>query len=113
TVYVSEKDGLTALVDKDGDEVTDEYRKIATWPFGGNYHEFAFGLLYEKGHFYVSTGIAMVPGGATQDPQNVPNRGSTLKINKKTGKVSYVAGGLRTPNGLGRGPDGSIFATDN
>ncbi|MFC8659658.1 family 16 glycoside hydrolase [Streptomyces parvus] len=113
TIYVSEKDGLTALVDEDGDEVTDEYRQIATWPFGGNYHEFAFGLLYEKGHFYVSTGIAMVPGGATQDPQNVPNRGSTLKINKKTGKVSYVAGGLRTPNGLGWGPEGEIFATDN
>ncbi|MFD5899286.1 MULTISPECIES: family 16 glycoside hydrolase [unclassified Streptomyces] len=113
TLYVSEKDGLTALIDKDGDEVTDEYRKIATWPFGGNYHEFAFGLLYEKGHFYVSTGIAMVPGGATRDPQLVPNRGSTLKINKATGKVSYVAGGLRTPNGLGWGPEGDIFVTDN
>jgi hypothetical protein len=113
TVYVSEKDGLTALVDTNGDEVTDTYRTIATWPFGGNYHEFAFGLLYEKGYFYVTTGIAMVPGGATADPQPVPNRGSTLKISKDTGAVSYVAGGLRTPNGLGRGPGGELFVTDN
>jgi hypothetical protein len=113
TIYVSEKDGLTALVDANGDEVADEHRTIATWPFGGNYHEFAFGLLYEKGYFYVTTGIAMVPGGATADPQPVPNRGSTLKINRSTGEVSYVAGGLRTPNGLGWGPGGDLYVTDN
>ncbi|MBB5907921.1 hypothetical protein BKA25_002237 [Actinoalloteichus hymeniacidonis] len=113
TLYVSEKHGLTALIDNDGDEVADEYDTIAIWPFGGNYHEFAFGLLYEDGYFYVSLGIAMVPGGATADPQPVPNRGTALKVEKDTGEVSYVAGGLRTPNGLGWGPDGDIFITDN
>ncbi|MFC0106169.1 family 16 glycoside hydrolase [Kibdelosporangium aridum] len=113
TVYVSEKHQLTALVDNTGDEVADEYRRIATWPFGGNYHEFAFGLLYKDGYFYVTTGIAMVPGGATANPQPVSNRGSTLKIDKNTGDVSYVAGGLRTPNGLGWGPEGDVFVTDN
>jgi hypothetical protein len=113
TLYVSEKHQLTALVDTTGDEVADEHRRIATWPFGGNYHEFAFGLLYQRGYFYVTTGIAMIPGGATADPQPVPNRGSTLKVNKSTGEVSYVAGGLRTPNGIGWGPEGDIFVTDN
>ncbi|PXY28909.1 hypothetical protein BAY59_14695 [Prauserella coralliicola] len=113
TLYVSEKHQLTALVDTTGDEVTDEYRRIATWPFGGNYHEFAFGLLYRNGYFYVTTGIAMIPGGQTADPQPVPNRGSTLKVNRRTGEVSYVAGGLRTPNGPGWGPEGDIFVTDN
>jgi hypothetical protein len=113
TVYVSEKHQLTALVDKTGDEVADEHRRIATWPFGGNYHEFAFGLLYKDGFFYVTTGIAMVPGGATANPQPVPNRGSTLKVSRSTGDVSYVASGLRTPNGLGWGPEGDVFVTDN
>jgi hypothetical protein len=113
TIYVSEKHQLTALVDTTGDEVADEHRRIATWPFGGNYHEFAFGLLYQDGYFYVTTGIAMIPGGASADPQPVPNRGSTLKIDKATGEVSYVAGGLRTPNGVGWGPEGDIFVTDN
>ncbi|CAM4053682.1 family 16 glycoside hydrolase [Kibdelosporangium persicum] len=112
TVYVSEKHQLTALVDNTGDEVADDYRRIATWPFGGNYHEFAFGLLYKDGYFYVTTGIAMVPGGATANPQPA-NRGSTLKINRATGDVSYVASGLRTPNGLGWGPEGDVFVTDN
>lgn len=112
-IYVSEKHGLTELVDTDGDGVTDEYREVATWPFGGNYHEFAFGLLYEDGYFYVSTGIAMVPGGATRDPQLVENRGSVLKIDEDTGEVEYLAGGLRTPNGLGFGADGGMYVTDN
>ncbi len=113
TLYVSEKDGLTALVDTNGDEVTDEYRTIATWPFSGNYHEFAFGMLYQDGYFYVSLGIAMNHGGATADPQPAPNRGTTLKVEKATGEVSYVAGGLRTPHGIGWGPEGDIFVTDN
>ncbi|WP_353707685.1 family 16 glycoside hydrolase [Cellulosimicrobium sp. ES-005] len=113
TIYVSEKDGLTALVDTDGDEVADEYDTFATWPFGGNYHEFAFGLLYEDGYFYVTTGIAMVPGGNSLDPQLAENRGSVMKISKETGEVEYVAGGLRTPNGLGWGTDGAMYVTDN
>jgi hypothetical protein len=113
TLYVSEKDGLTAPVDTTGDGVTDEYRTIATWPFSGNYHEFAFGMLYRDGYFYLSLGIAMNHGGATADPQPAPNRGTTLKVNKATGEVSYVAGGLRTPHGIGWGPEGDIFVTDN
>ncbi len=113
TIYVSEKDGLTALVDTDGDEVADEHDTIATWPFGGNYHEFAFGLLYEDGYFYVTTGIAMVPGGNSLDPQLAENRGSVMKISRETGEVEYVAGGLRTPNGLGWGADGGMYVTDN
>jgi hypothetical protein len=52
-------------------------------------------------------------GSATLDPQPAANRGSTLKIDKATGKASYVAGGLRTPNGLGWGPEGDLFVTDN
>ncbi|MFC8921232.1 family 16 glycoside hydrolase [Cellulosimicrobium sp. NPDC057127] len=113
SLYVSEKHGLTKLVDTDGDEVTDEYDTIATWPFGGNYHEFAFGLLYEDGYFYVTTGIAMIPGGNSLDPQLAENRGSVMKISKDTGEVEYVAGGLRTPNGLGWGADGGLYVADN
>ncbi|WP_241744326.1 family 16 glycoside hydrolase [Cellulosimicrobium arenosum] len=113
TIYVSEKDGLTALRDTDGDEVADEYDTFATWPFGENYHEFAFGLLYEDGYFYITTGIAMVPGGNSLDPQLAENRGSVMKISKDTGEVEYVAGGLRTPNGLGWGTDGSMYVADN
>ncbi|MEV6960300.1 family 16 glycoside hydrolase [Streptomyces sp. NPDC051207] len=113
SLYVSQKHELTQLVDTDKDLVTDEYRTVATWPYGGNFHEFAFGLLYRDGHFYVNLSVAINYGGATTVPQPAPGRGTTYRISKKTGKIHPVAGGLRTPNGIGWGPGGDIFTTDN
>ncbi|MFE2045188.1 family 16 glycoside hydrolase [Streptomyces sp. NPDC059477] len=112
-LYVSEKHQLTELNDTDRDEVTDTYRKIASWPYGGNFHEFAFGLLYDKGSFYLNLSVAINYGGATTDPQPAKDRGTTLKVDKRTGKVTYLAGGLRTPNGIGWGPGKELFVTDN
>jgi hypothetical protein len=112
-LYVSEKTGLTELEDTNGDGVTDNYRRIATWPFGGNFHEFAFGMLYRDGAFYLTLSVSINTGGATTDPQPARNRGTTIKVDKATGQVTYVAGGLRTPHGIGWGPEGDIFVTDN
>jgi hypothetical protein len=112
-LYVSEKDGLTELNDTNGDWVADSLRTVATWPFGGNFHEFAFGLLYQDGFFYLNLSVSINYGGATTNPQPAPNRGTTIKVNRNTGQVSYVAGGLRTPHGIGWGPEGGIFVTDN
>ncbi|MFE2291566.1 family 16 glycoside hydrolase [Streptomyces sp. NPDC059452] len=112
-LYVSQKHELTELTDTDGDDVTDERRTVATWPYGGNFHEFAFGLLHRDGHFYLNLSVAIDYGGATTDPQPAPNRGSTIKVNKETGEVDYLAGGLRTPNGIGWGPDDELFVLDN
>ncbi|MFE1025779.1 ricin-type beta-trefoil lectin domain protein [Streptomyces sp. NPDC058818] len=112
-LYVSQKHELTELNDTDGDEVTDQYRRVSTWPFGGNFHEFAFGLLYQDGFFYLNLSVSINYGGATTDPQPAENRGTTIKVNKETGEVSYIAGGLRTPNGIGWGPESDLFVTDN
>ncbi|MFJ3582353.1 RICIN domain-containing protein [Streptomyces sp. NPDC090127] len=112
-LYVSQKHELTELNDTDGNEVVDQYRTVATWPFGGNFHEFAFGLLHQDGYFYLNLSVAINYGGATTDPQPAANRGTTIKVNKATGEVSYIAGGLRTPNGIGWGPEGDLFVTDN
>ncbi|WP_230536809.1 DUF1080 domain-containing protein [Streptomyces albidoflavus] len=112
-LYVSQKHELTELSDTDGDDVTDEQRTVATWPYGGNFHEFAFGLLYQDGAFYLNLSVAIDHGGATTDPQPAENRGTTIKVDKATGKVSYLAGGLRTPNGIGFGPEGDLFVLDN
>ncbi|MEV6304336.1 family 16 glycoside hydrolase [Actinoplanes sp. NPDC051861] len=112
-IYVSQKHELTELNDTNGDGVTDQYRRVATWPFGGNFHEFAFGLLYKDGFFYLNLSVSINLGGATTDPQGATDRGTTLKINRSTGAVQYLAGGLRTPDGIGWGPEGDIFVTDN
>ncbi|MEV4518375.1 family 16 glycoside hydrolase [Dactylosporangium sp. NPDC049525] len=112
-LYVSQKHELTELNDTNGDGQIDQYRTVATWPFDGNFHEFAFGLLYQDGFFYLNLSVSINQGGATTEPQGSPNRGTSLKINRSTGAVQYVAGGLRTPDGLGWGPEGDIFVTDN
>ena len=42
-----------------------------------------------------------------------PTAGTSIKINRATGRSRYVAGGLRTPHGIGWGPENGIFVTDN
>ncbi|MER7443548.1 family 16 glycoside hydrolase [Micromonospora avicenniae] len=113
TVYVTQKHELTALRDTDGDGVADTHRTVATWPWGQNFHEFAFGLLYRDGYFHLNLSVAIDLGGATTVPQPAPNRGTSIKVDAKTGKITYVAGGLRTPNGIGWGPNGEVLVTDN
>ncbi|WP_019816295.1 family 16 glycoside hydrolase [Saccharomonospora saliphila] len=113
SIYVSERDRLTELTpDTDGDGLR-QHHTVAEWPYGGNFHEFAFGLLHDEDYFYVNLSVAIDQGGATTDPQPARNRGTTITVDRETGEVSYVAGGLRTPNGMGWGPEGELFAMDN
>lgn len=113
SVYVTERDRLTELTpDADGDGLR-EHRTVAEWPYGGNFHEFAFGLLHDEENFYVTLSVAIDNGGATTNPQPAQDRGTSITVDRETGEVSYVAGGLRTPNGLGWGPQGELFVMDN
>ena len=112
-IYVLQKQELTQLIDHDGDEVIDEYRTLSNaWRVSANFHEFAFGLAYKKPHFYAALAIAILPGGASANPQ-IPDRGKAVQIHEETGKINFVAQGLRTPNGVGIGVDGEVFIADN
>ena len=66
----------------------------------------------KTGIFYNTLAIAILPGGASANPQ-APDRGKVIKINKETGAVEFVAHGLRTPNGIGKGVDDELFVADN
>ena len=112
-IFVSERHQLTKLTDPDGDGQYDVKTTVAQWPDGGNFHEFAFGLIHDDTNFYLNLSVAIDNGGATTNPQPAQNRGTSLAVNRTTGAVSYVAGGLRTPNGIAFGPDGERFAMDN
>ena len=112
-IYISEKHQLSRLLDSDANGVYESKDQIATWPFDGNFHEFAFGLLYKDGFFYLNLSVSIDLGGASTVPQGSDDRGTHLKINKDTGAIEYVAGGLRTPHGIGWGPEDGIFVTDN
>lgn len=112
-IYVMQKQELTRLVDINGDEVIDRYENLANdWSATANFHEFGFGLEYEDGHFYATLATAILPGGASADPQ-APDRGKVMKVRKSDGAIQFIASGLRTPNGIGYGIDGKLFIADN
>lgn len=112
-IYIMQKHELTKLVDLDKDEIIDEYQTFCNgWKVSANFHEFAFGLVYKDGYFYGTLATAIDPGGASTQPQ-LPDRGKVIKISKADGSFSFVASGLRTPNGIGIGTDDEIFVADN
>jgi cytochrome c len=112
-IFVLQKQELTELVDRDHDGVADEYRCVASgWNVTANFHEFAFGLVAKGGWLYANLAIAIEPGGKSTNPQ-VPGRGEAFRVRIEDGATETVAHGLRTPNGIGLGPGGEIFLTDN
>jgi cytochrome c len=112
-IYIMQKQELTKLVDNDGDEIIDEYVTICNdWDVSTNFHEFGFGLEYKDGYFYATLATAILPGGASKQPQ-IQDRGKVIKIDKETGELEFFAQGLRTPNGIGIGVDDELFVADN
>lgn len=110
TIFVLQKHELTQLIDVDGDDIIDQYRAICnTWEVTEDFHEFAFGLVYDKGYFYVSLSMAMRLMAAEKQKSD---RGRTIKI-ALDGSYEQLDYGLRTPNGIGLGVDGELFVTDN
>jgi hypothetical protein len=114
TLYLTERQALAFLADKNGDGVADadEYHKLAAYTDGANRHEFFFGLLYKDGWFYGAHSLSLVNGGSAAVPQPDANRGTYLRVEKATGKTEYISGGAREPFGMTMNPDGEIFSTD-
>ena len=109
-IYVLQKHELTHLVDLDGDDVIDEYRVVCdSWGVTGDFHEFAFGLVHKDGYFYLTLSMAM---RLMEGEKQHPDRGRTIKV-AKDGTYEWLNYGLRTPNGIGLGPDDELFVTDN
>ena len=121
-LYALQKWELTELADTDDDMVADEYRvALDDWTASANFHEWAYGLIYRNGYFYINTNIAMGGNGLMNEDGTVDyqeavqthDRGKTLKIKKSDWSYEAIAHGYKAPNGIGFGVDGEIFATDN
>lgn len=109
-IYVLQKQELTRLVDLDGDDIIDQYQTICnSWAVSTDFHEFAFGLVHKDGYFYATLSMAM---RLKPNELQLLDRGRTIKIGLD-GRYEWVNYGLRTPNGIGLGPDNDIFVTDN
>ncbi|MCS6850731.1 MAG: hypothetical protein NZ700_06140 [Gemmataceae bacterium] len=109
-VYVVQRPELTKLVDRDGDDIVDEYVCLCDqWGCSGDYHEFAFGPARDReGNFFVTLNRGF--GGG--DESKSPWRGWCVKITPQGRLIPYACG-LRSPNGVNFSPDGDLFVTDN
>lgn len=119
---------LTRITDTDGDGVADTYETVCdAWGLSGGYHEHASGPIPDgEGNWFLNLGTAS-HNGITFDRTRgkyspVGRRGRNFSAAEMRGWVVKVkpdgtmipwASGFRANNGIGMGPDGSLWVTDN
>lgn len=110
TVYVVQRPELTRLVDRNSDNIADEFTTITDkWGVSGDYHEFSFGPAIDKqGNFFITLNVGF--GGGHQSKSAW--RGWCVKVSP-TGEMEPWAYGLRSPNGVNFSPEGELFYCDN
>jgi hypothetical protein len=112
-LHVAQRLAITRLRDTNGDGYYETKDDIGGGWISDNYHHFHFGLIERDGFAYTTLSTAIHFEYQGLSGPNPPNRGTLVRTNLTTGEVTYLAGGLRTPNGIGFGPEGEIFQTDN
>ena len=117
-IYVVQRGELSRLVDVDGDDTCDVIETVCDdWGLSGNYHEFAFGLpADEQGRLYVTLNVGFLSPQWYHGVSVAPWRGWILRIDPaapRGQRLHPVACGLRSPCGVGIGPDGDVYVTDN
>jgi len=113
-IFVMQRSEVSKLLDLDGDEIIDEIQTI-TQDFGlsGNYHEFGFGLPVDNdGNMYFSLNVGFWNPQWWHGKSRAPYRGWVLRVSPD-GTVTPLAGGLRSPAGMGLLEDGTLLVTDN
>jgi len=119
-LYVSTRTGVDHLIDKNGDDVIDEVKRVGGAWIADNYHHFDFGLVPLNGWLYgaLSTNIDFNARGL--NGANPPYRGSVYRLNPNTydpanpmKNLEFLTSGHRTPNGVSLGPDNRIYVGEN
>lgn len=113
-IYIMQRSEVSKLLDLDDDQLIDEVQTI-TQDFGmsGNYHEFGFGLpVDQEGNMYFSLNVGFWDPQWWHGKSRAPYRGWVFRLSPE-GSVTPLAGGLRSPAGLGLLEDGTLIVTDN
>ncbi|SKB59468.1 DUF7133 domain-containing protein [Maribacter arcticus] len=121
SLYLSQRPELTRLTDLDGDGTADEYKTVYPFRVTGNYHEYAYGPVFDKdGKMIVTLNLAWInhspelrktKGWGHMESQ-VKWRGWMLKISED-GTMEPYATGFRSPAAFGLNKEGDIFYAEN
>ncbi len=120
TLVASQKAELTRIRDTNGDGIADSYETIFdAHSYHGNYHSYMHGPVRgSDGAYYISINLADGSDGATYKAggKYMGSSGGLAGWNirvEPNGKFSTWASGLRSPAGMGTGPDGRLWYSDN
>lgn len=111
-IYVGDVDRIVKLNDANGDGVYEGVTKVGDLPNGQGWFEYGFGPVHKDGYLYMSQAVGVLATGWPVK-QLVADNGSVLRVPLAGGKYEVVSEGLRAPDGIGIGPDGEVFITDN
>jgi azurin len=107
--YCTQRGELTRITDTDNDGRADLFETLYKFDLSGNYHEYAYGPVFDKnGDMYVTLNVAWIGYGEGLAKWH----GWLLKI-KKDGTMEPIATGLRSPAGIMVNSSNDIFYAEN
>lgn len=107
--YCTQRGELTKIEDKNGDGKADSFTPITLFDLSGNYHEYAYGPVFDKnGDMMVTLNVAWVGYGDGLGKWH----GWLLKI-KENGSFEPIATGLRSPAGFTVNSNNDVFYAEN
>ena len=113
SLWCAQRGELTRLTDTDGDGEADQYQCVARLPTVGHYHEYSFGPSFDsQGNAVISLNVAFGNSDWYNAKSHAPWRGWVIKVTPE-GKIEPWAAGVRSPCGVGIGPDDKVFYTEN
>ncbi|MEM9317237.1 MAG: DUF6797 domain-containing protein, partial [Pseudomonadota bacterium] len=107
-IFVSCRDQIVRLVDRNEDGETDFYENFnSDHQVTEHFHEFAMGLQSDdEGNLYYAKSARHAR------PPLVAHHGTLIKVSSDGKETKILANGFRAANGVCRNPDGSFFVTD-
>ena len=107
--YCTQRGELTKIEDKNNDGIADSYTPITLFELSGNYHEYAYGPVFDKnGDMYVTLNVAWVGYGDGLGKWH----GWLMKV-KPDGTQEPIATGLRSPAGFNVNSNNDVFYAEN
>jgi glucose/arabinose dehydrogenase len=114
-IYVTGRDQITVLHDRNGNGEADFYENFNNQVMGAtNFHAFTMNLETDsQGNFYFAKATPWPHVTQGVPAEMTPHHGVLFRVPADGSRLEIVATGLRNPNGMAIGPDDEIIYADN